>query len=225
MKNYLYLPEHFHNGHDICIDLVKQIEDVIISKTYLPLREVQIELSELKLGKNEHILDFLLRTQRTDDHNKVIKSNILISLLIDSSYFLFEALEASLRKRLTVCMALLRKPLVYNLIVLLRLIFEKGFVDRFNNDPSFDPARISREDRVELIKMSLKLMLLVPFTTEEIDDWIFNKDNPESVINLSDMALHLTTSRNATILTGAQNFNFVFSGQEEIMSQWDFLYR
>ncbi|MEC3881954.1 hypothetical protein [Parapedobacter sp. 10938] len=224
MRDYLFLPKEFHRKHDVCMFLIGQIEEFITDENYSDLRQKTINLDKNNLLPNEHIFDFLIRIGKKDEHDSIVSNSVIRSLLMDVCYFIQEGLTCSLKQRLTVSFALLRKPFVYNLIVMLRLLYEEDFIDLFNTKSDFDPAAISKEDRDALIEISLTHLTTPVFKLDDINDWIFNKALSDSIINMSDKALHLSTTRNKNNQTGAQNFNFIFSNYDDIYSQWEYIY-
>ena len=54
-------------------------------------------------------------------------------------------------------------------------------------------------------------------------DFIFNKDYPDSLYNVSNSAIHLFTDRTEN-KTGKQNLNFIFSTQQDNLRYWDYIY-
>lgn len=222
--DFKYLPEKYHKQHKICWYLVSEIEEFFTNDEYSGLRVQTIKLLKNDILKDEHVLDFLLRKGMTDEHDQIVKNNLINSILIDMCYFLQEALECSLKRRLTITFALLRKPFVYSFIVVLRIIFEEDFIAKFNYEKLFDPANVKDDYKKELIGQSLNLLFSKSYTADDIYDWIFNKQT-DSISNMSDKALHLSTTRNKQNLTGDQNFNYIFSTHENIDSQWDLFYR
>ena len=226
-KRYLYLPKEFRNKHDMCFYLVGQIEELITNEDYKKLKYKKISLdSETdKPLEDEHLLDFLQRTGRIEEHDSIIRNNIVNALIIDTCYFLQEALSCSLKMRLSVVFALLRKPFVYNLIVLLRINYEDNFIEKFNNTDSFDSTSISKEQKLVLIKKSLENSLSLKIENcDLIFDLIFSKEKPDSIINMSERALHLSTTRNKNSSTEKQNLNFVFSTYSDNVLMWNYLY-
>ena len=225
-KKYLYLPKTYWRKHDQCESLVRQIEDFITNKSYDKLRYKTFKIdSDETIDNTEHILDFLTRTKRTKEHDEIIRNHIINALLIDTCYFLQEALESSKKRRLTVTFSLLRKPFVYILPVFLRLIFDESFLTKFNYEESFDANHLTANEKKKLINESLPLLIgAKSLTSEEIYDWIFNQSISDSLINISNKALHLSTTRNDNNKTEMQNFNFVFSTLEDIENLWTFLY-
>lgn len=222
--DYLYLPKAYHRDHDLCMGLIGQIEDFIIREEYSHIWQQIVEHEGGLPLENEHILDFLLRIGKKDEHDRVIKIHVIKGLLMDICYFAQEAFSCSLKMRLTVTFALFRKPFVYSLIVILRMLFEEGFIDKFNNDEKFDPAQISPEDRNTVIGMSLEVIKQSMLTVNDINEMIFDKSLPDSLTNMSDKALHLSTTRNRSNLSGPQNFNFIFSDHESIDWKWEYIY-
>ncbi|MHA8104969.1 hypothetical protein [Aquirufa nivalisilvae] len=97
---FLHLPEEFHEQHKICEFLLNQIEDFIISDAFKGLRVQEISLDEeFELIDEEHILDYLLRIGKSDEHDIIIRNNILNAIIADSCQFLQIALYSSLQQR------------------------------------------------------------------------------------------------------------------------------
>lgn len=223
---YLYLPKRFWKKHDYCIFLINQIEEFVIDKTYDGLRFKSIRLKEdEKIIKDEHIFDFMLRTGRIKERNDLIRNQLVNALLIDICYFVQEALDCSRKKRTIVTFALLRKPFVYDLIVFLRIMFEEGFIEKFNTLDQFDVVGINEKEKKALIKESIRFIIPKSITDDDIYNLIFNPTDQDSLVNLSTKALHLSTTRNKSNRTEIQNLNFVFSNPKSIISQWEYIYK
>ena len=224
---YLYLPERFWRKHKQCELLVRQIEEFITNSVYDELRFQAIDLdSEEDIHEDEHFLDFLLRKGRVEEHDKFIKKSLVNALIMDICYFLQEAILCSKKKRLTVTFSLLRKPFLYNLPIFLRIMFDDDFLDKFNSQDSFDATYLKENKKRELLKQSLPFLLAAKSITEdEIYDWIFNPKKQDSLINLSNKALHLSTTRNKDNKTEIQNLNFVFANHENTENLWSYIYQ
>lgn len=206
--------------------MVDEIESFIINDVFIGLKAQILNLDGKELPQeNEHILDYLLRTNQKGFHDEHLKNYILYALLIDSVYFLKEAIEASTKMRLTVAFSLLRKPLVYNMVVILRLFFTSDFLDKFNLEENFDTTNLIKDDLKELLNLSTEVLLTKSISGNDIYDFVFNKDEADSLINISNQALHPSTTRNKNNSTGIQNINFVFSTEKEIITQWEYVYK
>ncbi|MCP9761397.1 hypothetical protein [Lacihabitans soyangensis] len=224
--DFLHLPQEFHKPHKSCEFLLYQIEDFVTADTFKDLKVQTIQFDkEVELIDGEHILDYLLRNNKSDKHDEIITSNILNAVIADTCQFLQIALFASLQQRLTVTFSLLRKPFVYNLLVILRLYLTSDFLDRFNKEDSFDTTGLSQENIIELLNASESLLFTKSIKALDVYDFIFNPALSDSLVNMSNKALHPSTTRNKNNKTEIQNINFVFSTKDSIMTQWDYLYR
>ena len=54
--------------------------------------------------------------------------------------------------------------------------------------------------------------------------YIFDKDESDSIVNITNNAIHLFTDRNPKNRTEKQNLNFIFSDYESTESQWKYIY-
>jgi hypothetical protein len=224
--DFLNLPKEFHRQHKSCEFLLYQIEDFVTSETFKGLRVQTIQFDqEIDLSDGEHILDYLLRTNKSDKHDEIITSNILNAVIADTCQFLQIALFASLQQRVTVTFSLIRKPFVYNLLVILRLYLTSDFLEKFNKEDGFDTTGLKQEDIIELLNASESLLFSKSIKASDVYDFVFNPALSDSLVNMSNKALHPSTTRNKNNKTEIQNINFVFSSKDSIMTQWDYLYR
>jgi hypothetical protein len=224
--DFLHLPKEFHKQHKTCEFLLYQIEDFILKDTFKGLRVKTIQLEkELELLDGEHILDYLLRAGKSNNHNEIITRNILNAIIADTCQFLQIALFSSLQQRLTVTFSLIRKPFVYNLLVILRMYLTSDFLERFNKEEGFDTTGLSKQDIIELLHASENMLFTKTIKAAEVYDFVFNQTLPDSLVNMSNKALHPSTTRNKNNQTEIQNINFVFSTKESITTQWDYLYK
>jgi len=224
--DFINLPQEFHLKHKSCEFLLYQIEDFITAETFKHLKLQTVEFDkDVELLHNENILDYLLRINKSEEHDEIITSNILHAVIADTCQFLQIALFASLQQRITVAFSLMRKPFVYNLLLILRLYLTSDFLKRFNTEDCFDTTGLSQEDIKELLSASENLIFSKSIKASDVYDFIFNQALDDSLVNISNKALHPSTTRNKNNKTEIQNINFVFSTKDSIMSQWDYLYR
>ena len=219
---YFKLLKEFHLKHEVCCLLVNEIEQLIVSKEFEGLRIQSLE--GLTFMEKEHPFDALLRNGRIEEHNLLVRKHIIYGLLIDICYFLQEALICSAKSRLSVTMALLRKPFIYGLLTLLRLTIDENFDKEFNEADAYDPTALSVDEKKILIHYSMNFLILSKsFTEQDIFDMIFSKQG-DSILNMSDKALHYSTTRNKNNLSGIQNFNYIFATASDIRSIWVYIY-
>lgn len=223
--DFIRLPEEFHKQHKLCLFLLSQIEDFLVKDAFIELRVQTVQFDkEPILNEGEHILDYLRRIGEDDKHDKIMAGQILNGVIGDICHFLQSALFASLQQRLTVSFALIRKPFVYDLLVILRLYLTDDFLDKFNEEANFDTTGLSQGDIKELLKESEQLLLTSSIKATDIYDFVFNAANSDSIINLSNKALHPSTTRSKHNLTEIQNINFTFSTIESHETQWQYIY-
>ncbi|WP_165043993.1 hypothetical protein [Dysgonomonas sp. ZJ709] len=232
---YLYLPEEFHKMHDTCMLLIKQMEDFITDNTYKDLKAFSIPINESEQTLlnlyNGDIFDFLLEINRKDEFERLVVYNLIYGLIIDNCYFLQEAFNCSSKKRLVVSFSLLRRPLVFNMVIILRLLFEDDFLNKFirgkelyqNKEIDFDAAKFPHNLK-DLLIASKGNLIMNNIPGDVIYDAVYNKNISDSLINMSDKALHPVTTRILNNKTGPMNLNFVFSTPEAIHEQWSYIY-
>lgn len=226
-KSYLYLPKKFHKKHDYCEFVVSQIEDLILSEKFIELKSNWFEfppefMKEIE-STDKHIFDLLEKANYSGVIFHLVKNTLLNSLIMETCYFLQESLQCSLKMRLTVCFTLLRKPFLEILIVFMRILNEQDFITNFNEKDGFDPIKTSPEQKRKLIEETNK-QLFDKYPVEDIFDCIFAKDFGDSLFNVTNNSIHLFTDRNPVSATEKQNLNFIFSQQEDINYQWEYIY-
>lgn len=223
--NAPYLPQKFHNIHNICIELVGLIEEFLTGEEYKSMRITSFQLDKGNLPDLNENFDAweYLKDNNREGFIKLLNKNILLGLLSDFCYFMQESLGASSKMRLVVAYALLRRPLVDNLKILLNLLYNDSFYDKFISDDNFDSAQIEDKVLQEYLEGTDEIRLIKPIDGSSIYHFIFDKHNPISVINLSNRAIHPVTTRPWN-KTGVTNFNFMFVTMGDNYQLWDHYY-
>jgi hypothetical protein len=232
MRNLL--PERFQFSHDYCLylhdRLVRFLTHGESTRAFRVTLKFESEESAREFAEHDptRLFDFLERHQHIDTIGELLLKGLFPALLSDFCHFVFESLSCSRKAKLTVAYALLRKPLRENLHYLEWLLVDpSGFLTTFYNeepsqfaiDQSHDPQR--RKDLISRAVTSLPH--IEGFDAEWIYDARYNKNAHFSFDALSNQAIHLITTR-PSIRTARQNFNFLFSNQEALESQWLHIY-
>lgn len=214
---YYSLPEEYQTTHVVCYEIVKQIEDFILCKEYeflqisgYPLTKEELE----KYNESGDIWEFL-KNNKEECFYKQLKKSLLLGLLGDFCYFMQESLHCSNKMRLVVAYALLRRPIVDNLKILLRVLFDDKFYDDFVNRDDYDPIRMDDTKLKNLLKKTDSFRFAQPITGDFMYHWIYDKTNNGSIINLSNRAIHPVTTRPWN-KTGEMNLNFMFMNANDI---------
>lgn len=222
---FFYLPDKYHAKHVACFEMIRQVEGFIVDKDYKFLCQNTFPLTESekdKLAEVGDIWDFL-KQYKEEVFYRLLNKQILLGLLKDFCYFMQESLDCSNKKRLVVAYALLRRPVVDNLKILLRLIGDDAFYDNFINRDDYDPAHMSEDDLKSLLKETDKIRFCEPITSDLIYGLVYDRTNPRSIINLSNRAIHPVTTRPWN-KTGEMNFNFMFTTESDIEGLWRIYY-
>ena len=222
---FYYLPNEYRTIHTACFELIRQIEEFIVGKEYQFLQVSHYELSDAEkelLKQSGDIWDFLKKYREKDFYNQLNKQ-IILGLLMDFCYFMQESMACSCKKRLVVSFALLRRPLVDNLKILLRIFADDKFYDNFIERDDYDPAQMEDRQLKEFLDATDKVRVVEPITGSFIYECIFDKENTGSIINLSNRAIHPVTTRPWN-KTGAMNCNFMFVNQGDIAELWKHYY-
>ncbi|MHA8104968.1 hypothetical protein PPZ62_11210 [Aquirufa nivalisilvae] len=106
----------------------------------------------------------------------------------------------------------------------MRLYLTTDFLNRFNKEDNFDTSELVQKEIIELITLSESLLFSESIKATDVFNFIFNSSLPDSLVNMSNKALHPSTTRNKNNRTKIQNLNFVFSTKEDIISQWEYIY-
>lgn len=222
---YYYLPEKYQMLHSACFELVGQIEEFIISEDFIFLQTSVLSIDKEGLerfNENSDIWEFLKKHDE-EQFYKQLNKNLLLGLLRDFCYFMQESLECSDKMRLVVAYALLRRPLVDNLKILLRILLDDRFYDNFINNDSYDPASMKDDELKMLLKETNSIRFANTITGEHIYHYIFEKANQGAIINLSNKAIHPVTTRPWN-KTGEMNLNFMFTTSYDIDKLWHHYY-
>ena len=222
---YFYLPKEYYDVHKSCFDLVRQIEEFITGKEYQFLRISNAPLTEEEkdnLVECGDIWDFLNK-YKEEQFYTLLKKQLILGLLMDFCYFMQESLECSKKKRLVVSYAMLRRPLVDNLKILLRLLLDDEFYDNFIEKDDYDPTYMKDDDLKSLLDKTDDMRFTKPITGSFMYECIFEKANPSSVINLSNRAIHPVTTKPWN-KTGSMNCNFMFTTHDDTAELWKHYY-
>ena len=220
-----YLPNEYKAIHTSCFELIRQIEEFIVEKEYQFLQVSRYEMSDEEkalLDECGNVWDFLKKYREEDFYNQLNKQMIL-GLLMDFCYFMQESMACSCKRRLVVSFALLRRPLVDNLKILLRIFADDKFYENFIGRDDYDPAQMDDKQLKEFLDATDKVRVVEPITGAFIYECIFDKENSGSIINLSNRAIHPITTRPWN-KTGAMNCNFMFANPGDTLELWKHYY-
>jgi len=219
------LPKEYHNVHKTCFELIRQIEEFVVGEEYQFLRVSHTPLTEEEMKQLEACGDIwvFLKQNREDQFYTLLKKQLVLGLLMDFCYFMQESMECSKKMRLVVSYSLLRRPLVDNLKLLLRILLDDEFYDEFVKNDDYDPVSMKEEALKEMLNATDKIRVTKTITGEFIYNCIYEKKNPDSIVNLSNKAIHPVTTRPWN-KTGAMNLNFMYVKIDDVAKLWEHYY-
>jgi hypothetical protein len=224
-----FLPEYLRPADDLCFLCHDSLVQLLALAEREGFFELSITFSESErrlLEETDDILQWLVLTNRTDARTDLIRRSVLHSLLSDFLHFLFEALDSARRVKLTVCYALLRKPLQDHLALFEALAVDlPSFVGQLEADALRLRAQKQGGPEVHLPRIKRALEEIGEadrFDAAYLAQLRYKKD-ADGFDGPCNQALHLFTEHKA-IRTEPLNINFIFSGPDEWRSQWHYLY-
>lgn len=144
---FYYLPKEYQTIHTACFDLIRQVEYQFLKMSSTPMTPEDMKLLE-ECGD---FWDFL-KKHREEQFYTQLNKQLILGLLMDFCYFMQESLDCSNKMRLVVSFALLRRPLVDNSRILLRILTDDKFYDKFIERDDYDPAKMSDEETMAFLK-------------------------------------------------------------------------
>jgi len=157
----------------------------------------------------------------------IVFKQVCRALASDLVEFATQALNCTIRGPLTVAIALLRKPLKEDLFFLEWLLADTDdFLQRFfgGDIERFKLERLSSQRKIEIIRGAMTASTLGEWIPAEyIYRFRFDKMTDIGFERLWQKANHLVTTLDP-LRTERENFNFVFSNDEDRKAQWAAFY-
>jgi hypothetical protein len=226
-----YLPSQYQFSHDYCfflhdqlLETLKSGEDSDIFSHFIKIDDCPNFPEERLSG--EEVVDWLEGSDKKADLYFFYYKQIVAALLSDMLHFVYEALRCSEKGKLTVTYALLRKPLKENLFYLEWLLADPG--EMLKSFDSEDSTRaldsMDSEKKRDIIRRAMNNTGSGEWINHDfIYDLRFDKKCLFGYERAFQQANHLVTTYRH-LATEKTNFNFVFSGEDSVNSQWEGLY-
>lgn len=219
------IPKEYHRINDIIAIIYDQLTEIYILdnykslfKTTVKFKDVETELNKFK-NSNDNILDWLANNDYKPELEVLLTKRISIDLINEFIGYIFESLYSAKRGKWSVAFSLIRKPFC-DILLLLEDIYtnQSNFIDRFfhdGNPAKYDPSRI--KNKLEVVELSVeKLNKSGLFYSELIHGLRYDKEFLYGINAFSNQALHIVTN-DKNYRTTDQNFNFIFSNEEDYL--------
>lgn len=233
-----HLPDKHRFSHEYCFFLHDLMLDVIVELGKADLINTVIKKTEEEEDAffnafNEKNYEGSELLNLLESHGKFVEifmffyKQVYIALLSDLLHFVYEGLQCSKKGKMTVTFSLLRKPFTENLLYLEYLLADPGtFVHHFwkGDIEHFALGQKEKIDKQIFIKSIYEKYNLFSFEEPDlIYELRYRKDSARSFQTYFQHATHLVTQARSYKTTNT-NFNFIFSTQEDLESQWEGLY-
>lgn len=226
------LPEYLDQAHDLCflnhdilVELLRSGEE---ERVFFRTIEFSDDQDRKLLEDLDDIFEWLDRTGRVSERNKVLRQTVFPALLSDFLHFIYEALNCSKKAKLAVTYSLIRKPIQESLF-----LFEvmannlDGFCNYLIDNPLRLRARHAGGTEVHKNRISKVLTNIGEsdrFNAEYLAQLRYEKTD-DGFDGSCNTATHLFTQHEA-IKTDNMNINFIFIFSDDYsrITQWYFLY-
>lgn len=211
-------------NHDVLVQLLKRGEE---EGSFTHEFEFRDDADQEALAGASDVMQWLEQTRSNVERAEVLRRVIFPAVLSDFLHFIYEALETSRKGKLTVSHALLRKPLQDALFVFEVMVVDlEGFATKLATNPAVLDSKKAggiepHTERVARVLGCIKEE--ARFDAAYLAGLRYDKFADDGFDGGANKALHLFTDHKA-IRTEPLNINFVFSGWDEKLTQWYFLY-
>lgn len=230
-KKNSFLPEEFAIAHelsfiihDVMAQIIKSGEEGNFFTTTIDF-ENDDESESLK--NSDDIFAWLEAENRFSDRAKVLKTSVLPAVLSDMLHCIYEALETSRKGKLSISYMLIRKPFQESLYLLESIVLDElDFSQKLAEDPLQLRSKNARGLNAHAKRIQKVLDILNEssrFDATYIAQLRYDKMREDSFDGICNHAMHLFTEHKA-IRTEQLNINFIFSGWDQKISQWSYLY-
>lgn len=221
-QRLLKIPNRFHSSHEFCFFLHDSMLNMFkeLAKTNYPTIELNFEDEEeaARFHSSRDPIDYFFEIGRRDIVKELTVGQAMMAVWGDFFNFVYEALRALEKRKFVVALALLRKPLKENLLILtMMLVDEDGFFDGLETSPaaSFGHPAIQDSHRKKYFDEAKKLIPFGDFIDPAyLHDLIYDVSLPTGFAPLFDKAMHLVTNRKQ-IKTEDLNLNFIFKDPQQ----------
>jgi hypothetical protein len=204
--------------HDECVRMLSEYEAAdahLISFKFLNNAERK---KFEKLAKEHDVVNAMRALNRHAEVRRLIFNSITMAMVADFAHYIYEALRCLEKRKVTVALSLLRKPLLENLIYFSWMVAdEDNFYTAFTSgDPVKMTPKVLGNRRKELLEKAIeKADLKGIVDAVEIISIIFDASNADGLYPYFQHAIHLITVDRIELKTSPENFNFIFKNPSD----------
>ena len=134
-----HIPEKYRAQHEFCFHLHDLMASLLVQMEIQKAGHIKFEIESEEdqrlLESGIHILDFLNKSGRSDLERRAVVNHVCNALFSDILHFVYEALRCLEKRKFTVALSLLRKPLKEGMLIAAMMCADEvTFFDRMKND-------------------------------------------------------------------------------------------
>jgi hypothetical protein len=137
-KGHAIMPEPFEAAHHLCLTLHDVMAELLRSAELSGAFEYRVSITASEIERfrsNPDVFDWIESNGRDHERAPLLRARVFPYLLSDLLHFVFEALRAARKGKLSVAFALLRKPLQESLYLLeLIAVDPEAFADKLSRN-------------------------------------------------------------------------------------------
>jgi hypothetical protein len=212
--------------HDVILSI---FHDCIEDDKLITRIDFENILQAKESKKTKDIIGWLYNNGKSEEANIILGKRIFHAILGDMMNFIYESLNTIEKGKITVSLALLRKPIRDNLLYLEWLLSNSDEFIRLVYDADIDKYAIEYVDilkKQKIIEEAINLLDNNDFFDlmdgKVYYDLRYNKEAGNSLQKVWDKANHLVTTRKHN---RSQEFNFVFIDEQNHKEFIDYYYK
>lgn len=232
------LPEKFHLINNVCAIIYDQITDVFRFKDYENFRTHNIQFDNTfkkdeieSFESSEELIQYLIENNYWDDITGVFTKNIASAIISDLSHFIYEAIDAAKKCKVTVAFSLIRKPFTDELTILERLFNEpKLFIENFyieGDIRKYDPSSNSTSNKLNHKELTQECISKLKYNTFLFSSMVheirYDKTISGAIQELTNKSIHIVTN-NRNYKTEAKSLNFIFDASSNVEQYLEIFY-
>ncbi len=212
-----HIPKKYWAQHEFCFHIHDLMTSLLVQMEMQEAGRIEFEIESEEdrrlLESGIHVLDFLNKSGRAELERRAVVNHVCNALFSDILHFVYEALRCLEKRKFSVALTLLRKPLKEGMLILAMMCADEvSFFDRMKNDAKnlLNRNQLDEQAIIALLESAIDVSRASSFADAKlIYDTVFNFQNDLGLAGLFDKATHLVTGfrRNQT---EDYNLNFIF---------------
>lgn len=217
------MPTRYHAPHEFCFHLHDTMLGILKSAEESRIADLTVDFAgpddaQTFAAAPDAFAGFFA-LGRADVVQTMVRNQMCLALYADMLHFFFEGLRALEKRKFTVALSLLRKPLKENLLLIAWLCADEvNFFEKLNESPveHMRSSRLTPDRRRAILSAAIsRISNGNIFDADVLHSMLFDKKKDFGLAPLFDMATHLVTHATPAMHTEELNLNFIFKDHRD----------